>query len=294
MRSRNSIKDNLKRRYLIQKIAFGFIHFFTWLIIFVLIAIVSFLLINGGKVINWEFLTDIPREGMIKGGILPAIVGTLYLTILSMLFAAPIGVLSGIYMAEFPKPKIVKKIIDLMTNNLAGIPSIVFGLFGMAVFVLALNFGDSILAGSLTLAILSLPVIIRATEEALKDVPKELREASLALGATKLQTIFLVVLPVAIPRILTGVILSLGRVAGETAPILFTVAAYYLPKVTTSIWEPTMALPYHLYVISTSGTDIEKARPVAFGTALVLLAIVLFFNLTAAYIRYKYEKRHKK
>ena len=294
MLSQKNIKNNLKRRYFIQKLAFTTIHFFTWLIVSVLIIIVLFLIINGGKVINWEFLTDIPREGMIKGGILPAIVGTLYLTVMSMLFAAPIGILSGIYMAEYPKPRIVKQIIDLMTNNLAGIPSIVFGLFGMAIFVLALNFSDSILSGSLTLAILSLPVIIRATEEALKDVPKELREASLALGATKLQTIFLVVLPMALPRILTGVILSLGRVSGETAPILFTVAAYYLPKIATSIWDPTMVLPYHLYVISTSGTDLDKARPVAFGTALILLIIVLFFNLTATYIRYKYERKHKK
>ncbi len=294
MQSQKNIKDNLQRRYFIQKLAFGLIHVITWSIIAILVVIVLFLVINGGSVISWEFLTDIPREGMIEGGILPAIVGTLYLTVLSMLFAAPIGILSGIYMSEYPKHRRIKYIIDLMTNNLAGIPSIVFGLFGMAVFVLALNFSDSILSGSLTLAILSLPVIIRATEEALKDVPKELREASLALGATKLQTIFLVVLPVAIPRIITGVILSLGRAAGETAPILFTVAAYYLPKVSTSIWEPSMALPYHLYVISTSGTDIEKARPVAFGTALVLLAIVLFFNLTATYIRYKYERKNKK
>ncbi len=281
-----------RKRELVEKIIFGLIHFFSWSIVAILLIIFGFVFLKGAKTLSWEFLTDIPREGMIKGGIFPAIVGTLYLTVLSMLFAAPIGILSGIYMAEYAKNKRIKYIIDLMTNNLAGIPSIVFGLFGMALFVLSLNFGDSILSGSLTLAILTLPVIIRATEEAFKDIPNSLREASLSLGATKLQTIFYVVLPVAMPRIITGVILSLGRVAGETAPILFTVAAYYLPKVATSVWDPTMALPYHLYVISTSGTDLEKAQPVAFGTALVLLAIVLFFNLIATYIRNRYAKKH--
>ncbi len=281
-----------RKRELVEKIAFGFIHFVSWSIVAILFIILGFVFFKGIKTISWEFLTDIPKAGMLKGGIFPAIVGTLYLTVLSMLFAAPIGILSGIYMAEYAKNKRIKSVIDLMTNNLAGIPSIVFGLFGMALFVLSLGFGDSILAGSLTLAILTLPVIIRATEEALKDIPDTLREASLSLGATQLQTIFFVVLPVAMPRIITGVILSLGRVAGETAPILFTVAAYYLPKVATSVWEPTMALPYHLYVISTSGTDLEKAQPIAFGTALVLLAIVLFFNLIATFIRNRYAKKH--
>jgi len=178
-----------------------------------------------------------------------------------------------------------------MTNNLAGIPSIVFGLFGMALFVHTMNFGDSIIAGSLTLGLMVLPIIIRTTEEALKSVDDSLRIGSYALGATKLQTIGRVVLPVAFPNIITGLILSISRVSGETAPILFTVAAYFLPKLPTSIFDQVMALPYHLYVLTTSGTNIEKARPMAYGTALVLIAIVLIMNLIANTIRRHYRKK---
>ena len=232
-------------------------------------------------------------------GILALIVGKLWVTFGAIVLAFPLGLAIAIGLAELLSPR-MRRVVKVFVELFAAIPSVVFGFFGLIVIVPILKdmfnvpVGESALAGSLILALMSLPTIVSIAEDALSSVPVRLKEASLALGATKLQTIFLVVLPVAIPRIITGVILSLGRAAGETAPILFTVAAYYLPKVSTSIWEPSMALPYHLYVISTSGTDIEKARPVAFGTALVLLVIVLFFNLTATYIRYKYERKNKK
>ena len=191
-----------------------------------------------------------------------------------------------------PKGKVVN-FIRTMTNNLAGIPSIVFGLFGMAFFVNYLEFGDSIIAGSLTLGLLALPIVIRTTEEAFKDIPNSYREGSLALGATKAQTIWKVLLPMAMPRVITGLILSLGRVSGETAPILFTCAAYFLPKLPSSIFDQCMALPYHLYVIATSGTDIEAQTPIAYGTAFVLIVIVLIMNLLANYIRKYFENKLK-
>jgi phosphate transport system permease protein len=227
---------------------------------------------------------------MTSGGIFPAIVGTLCLVTGSMIFAFPLGVMAGIYINEYTSNNWGVKIIRVVTNNLSGIPSIVFGLFGMTLFVNTLKFGDSILAGSLTLGLLALPVVIRTTEEALKAVPDAYRSGSLALGATKLQTIKRVVLPTAYPNIITGLILSIGRVSGETAPILFTVAAYFLPKLPTSIFDQVMALPYHLYVISTSGTNLEAARPIAFGTALVLIIIVLLMNMLATLIRRKTNK----
>jgi phosphate transport system permease protein len=230
---------------------------------------------------------------MTQGGIYPAIIGTLYLVAGSMLFAFPIGVLAAIYMNEYVKEGIIKKIIKQMTNNLAGIPSIVFGLFGMSLFVNKLGFGDSIIAGSLTLGLLALPIVIRTTEEALKAVDNTFRQASIALGASKWQTTKRVVLPIAFPNIITGLILSIGRVSGETAPILFTVAAYFLPKLPSSIFEQTMALPYHLYVISTSGTNIEASRPMAYGTALVLIVIVLIANISANLLRRYFGKKVK-
>ena len=211
----------------------------------------------------------------------------------SALFAFPVGIMSGIYMNEYARNTRMVRFIRVMTNNLGGIPSIVFGLFGMALFVTYLDFGDSILAGSLTLGLLSLPLVIRTTEEALKDVPESYREGSLALGATKTQTIWHVTLPMAMPRILTGMILSLGRISGETAPILFTCAAYFLPNLPSSIFDQCMALPYHLYVISTSGTSLDAQQPIAYGTALVLILIVLVFNLLANFSRRYFEKKMK-
>jgi phosphate transport system permease protein len=268
-----------------QKIAFSVLGFLGYLIVAILIAILSFIIFKGFKAISWNFITQMPEEGMTKGGIFPAIIGTFYLVLGSMLFAFPVGVMAAIYMNEYVKEGAIKSFIRLMTNNLAGVPSIVFGLFGMALFVNKLDFGDSILAGSLTLGLLALPVVIRTTEEALKAVDDTFRQASYGLGASKWQTIRSVVLPIAFPNIITGLILSIGRVSGETAPILFTVAAYFLPKIPTSVFDQAMALPYHLYVISTSGTNIEESRPIAYGTALVLVMIVLICNLAANGLR---------
>lgn len=276
-----------------QQIAFWIFRVLGILVIGILFWILGFIIYNGIGVISWEFLSTSPTEGMTSGGILPAIVGTVYLVIGSMIFALPLGIMSAIYTNEYAGNSWVVKFIRVMTNNLGGIPSIVFGLFGMVLFVNTLGFGDSILSGSLTLGLLVLPLIIRTTEEALRAVPNSYRTGSLALGATKLQTIRKVVLPAALPNITTGVILSIGRVSGETAPILFTVAAYFLPKLPNSILDQAMALPYHLYVIATSGTDIEASRPIAYGTALVLISIVLLMNLLATFLR-RYFERHKR
>lgn len=276
-----------------QRIAFIIFRILGIAVVGILFWILGFIIYNGIGVINWEFLTSAPTEGMTSGGIFPAIVGTMYLIIGSMIFAFPLGVMSAIYTNEYAGNSWIVKFIRIMTNNLGSIPSIVFGLFGMALFVNTLGFGDSIIAGSLTLGLLVLPLIIRTTEEALKAVPDSYRTGSLALGATKLQTICRVVLPAALPNITTGLILSIGRVSGETAPILFTVAAYFLPKLPESMYDQVMALPYHLYVIATSGTDIEASRPIAYGTALVLIVIVLFMNILATVLRRYFGKKVK-
>jgi phosphate transport system permease protein len=276
-----------------QNIAFWIFRIFGILVVGILSWILGFIVYNGIGVISWEFLTTAPTDGMTAGGIFPAIVGTLCLVAGSTVFAFPLGVMSAIYTQEYAGNGMIVKFIRVMTNNLSGIPSIVFGLFGMALFVNTLGFGDSILAGSLTLGILVLPLVIRTTEEALKAIPQSFRNGSLALGASKLQTIRKVVLPMAFPNIITGLILSISRVSGETAPILFTVAAYFLPKLPNSIFDQVMALPYHLYVIATSGTDIEAARPIAYGTALVLITIVLLMNLLASFLRRHFGKKVK-
>jgi len=276
-----------------QQIAFALFKVFGLMVVAILFSILGFIVVNGIQVINWGFLTTAPTDGMTSGGIFPAIVGTVYLIIGSLLFAVPLGVMSAIYTNEYAGKGWIVRFIRMMTNNLAGIPSIVFGLFGMALFVNKLNFGDSIIAGSMTLGLLILPLIIRTTEEALKAVPDSFRTGSLALGATKLQTIRRVVLPTALPNIITGLILSIGRISGETAPILFTVAAYFLPQLPTSVFDQVMALPYHLYALATSGTDIEASRPMAYGTALVLISIVFIMNLIATFIRRRLEKKWK-
>ena len=283
---------NTKKK-LTQNLAFILFRTLSIVVVGILGCILGFILIRGAAAINWEFLTSYPTDGMTKGGIYPAIIGTLYLTIGAMLFAFPIGVLSGIYLNEYAGTAWLVRFIRMMTNNLAGIPSIVFGLFGMALFVNYLSFGDSIIAGSLTLGLMALPVVIRTTEEALKQIDDSFRHGSLALGATKLQTIVRVVLPMAFPNIITGLILSIGRVSGETAPIMFTAVAYFLPQLPSSIFDQVMALPYHLYVISTSGTDIEASRTIAFGTAFVLISIVLILNLLANLLRRYFGKKVK-
>lgn len=274
-----------------QSIVFWLFRIMTLIIVGVLVWILLFLIIQGSKVISWDFLTSFPTEGMTEGGILPAIVGTLCLVAGSIIIAFPIGVASGIYINEYAKDNWITRFIRIMTNNLSSIPSIVFGLFGMALFVNTLGFGDSIIAGSLTLGLLVLPVVIRTTEEALKAIPDSYRDGSRALGATKLQTVGRITLPMAMPNIVTGLIIAVGRVSGETAPILFTAAAYFLPKLPSSIFDQVMALPYHLYVLTTSGTNIEAARPMAYGTALVLIIIVLIINLIANLLRNHFQKK---
>ncbi len=276
-----------------QSIAFWVFRILGIIVVGILFWILGFIVWNGVGVINWEFLSQAPTDGMTGGGIFPAIVGTCCLIIGSMVVAFPLGVMSAIYTTEYAGNGKLVRFIRIMTNNLSGIPSIIFGLFGMSLFVNTLGWGDSIIAGSFTLGLLVLPLVIRTTEEALKAIPDTFRTGSLALGATKLQTIRRVTLPMAFPNIVTGLILSVGRVSGETAPILFTVAAYFLPKLPSGIFDQVMALPYHLYVIATSGTDIEASRPIAYGTALVLIAIVLLMNLLASMLRRYFGKKVK-
>ena len=248
-----------------------------------IIVVITFLLVNGLQAISWEFLTQPPSNGMTEGGIMPAILGTIVLTLGTAIAAIPLAVGAAIYLAEYAGDTRFTRAIRLAIVNLAGIPSIVYGLFGLGVFVLFLEFGTSILAGSLTLGLMTLPVVISTSEEAILAVPREFRLVSLSLGATQWQTIRNQVLPNALPGIITGIILGLGRAAGETAPILFTVAAFYLPQLPKSILDQTMALPYHLYVISTQvpGMPLE----IQYGTALILLFFVLSLTLVASVFR---------
>jgi len=286
-------KNYSTRKKRTQSLLFALFSLMSYSVVGILLLIIGFIVVKGIGVINWEFISTAPQEGMTKGGILPAIVGTFYLIIGSALFAFPVGIMSGIYMNEYaPKGKVVQ-FIRMMTNNLSGIPSIVFGLFGMALFVNTMGFGDSILAGSLTLGLLCLPLVIRTTEEALKAIPDSYREGSYALGATKLQTVRRIILPMGMPNIITGLILSVGRVSGETAPILFTCAAYFLPHLPNSVLDQCMALPYHLYVIATSGTNMEAQLPIAYGTALVLIVIILIINLLANVLRLYFARKVK-
>ena len=247
---------------------------------------------NGAPVLNWEFVSSFPRKGGTEGGIFPAIVGTLCLLFGTIASAFPLGMACAIYLSEYSKPGKFLNILRLAIITLAGVPSIVFGLFGLGLFVLFLKMGSSILAGSLTLGCMVLPTIIVASEEALRTVPSSLREGSLALGATKWQTISKNVLPYAMPGMITGGILSIGRAAGETAPILLTVAAFFLPRLPKSVYDPVMALPYHLYVLATQHPDFEKVRPLQYGTALVLLLLVLGLNIIAVILRRKFRKKY--
>jgi phosphate transport system permease protein len=281
----------MKHPHKTQNIAFFFLFLATLLIVVPVGLIVVVIIQKGLPAINWQFLSDIPRQGMRAGGIFPAIIGTLYLVSGAILFALPIGLLAAIYLSEYAKDNTLTRIIKLAIVNLAGVPSVVYGLFGLALFVVFLKFGASILAGSLTLGIMILPVIITTSREALESVPQSFREVSLSLGASKWQTIRRIVLPNAIPGILTGTILGLGRAAGETAPILFTVAAFYLPQLPKSIFDQAMALPYHLYVISTQVPNVDEK--IRYGTAFVLLTLVLFMNLVAIVIRTKFRKKKK-
>lgn len=256
-----------------------------------LLLVVYFLVSRGWRALTWTFLTQAPSNSMTEGGILPCIVGTLCLSAGALLVALPIGVASAVYLHEYATAGRLIRLIRLGVNNLAGVPSVVFGLFGLAFFVVYLKMGVSILAGALTLGAMSLPVVIGAAEEALRAVPETYREASLGLGATKWQTTYRVVLPAALPGILTGGILALSRAAGETAPIMFTAAVFFTPTLPHSIFDEVMALPYHIYVLATAGTKIEATRHLQYGTALVLIALVLGLNLAAILYRARLEKK---
>jgi len=279
----------MKRTYLSQKIAFSFLFLATLLLIIPVGLIVVIIVEKGISAITWQFLTDIPRQGMRAGGIFPAIVGTVYLVVGAIIFALPIGLLTAVYLSEYARDNLLSRMIRLAIVNLAGVPSVVYGLFGLALFVIYFRLGTSILSGSLTLGIMILPIIITTSREALESVPYSFREVSRSLGASKWQTIRHIVLPNALPGILTGTILGLGRAAGETAPILFTVAAFYLPQLPKSLFDQAMALPYHLYVISTQVPNVDEK--IRYGTALVLLTLVLCMNLVAIIIRYRFRKK---
>ena len=278
-------------RYRTQRAGFALLTAAALLVVLQILLVIAAIMVRGIGAINWEFLTAVPRDGMKAGGIFPAIVGTLLLTLGTALAAIPVGVAGAIYLAEYARDTTLTRAIRLAVVNLAGIPSVVYGLFGLGLFVLFLRFGASILAGSLTLAIMTLPVIISTAEEALRAVPVEFRTVSASLGGTRWQAIRTIVLPQALPGIITGVILGLLRAAGETAPILFTAAAFYLPQLPRSPFDQTMALPYHLYVISTQVPGMPAE--IQYGTALVLLVLVLSLNLVATLIRSRFRRRRQ-
>lgn len=278
-------------RHLAQRIGFTAITLMAVITVVPIVAIVLYIFIQGSPAISLEFLTGFPREGMRAGGILPAIIGTLYLTIGTAIFSVPLGIAAAVYLAEYASDNALTRTIRIAIINLAGIPSVVYGLFGLGLFVLFLNFGTSILAASLTLSIMTLPVIISTAEESLRSVPQGFRTVSISLGATRWQTIRRIVLKEALPGILTGVILGLERAAGETAPILFTGAAFFLPRLPHSPFDATMALPYHLFVISTQVP--EMPIQIQYGTALVLLVFVLGMNLIATVIRSRARARRQ-
>jgi len=281
----------MRKRLFLQKLWFTLIKMAAWINSGALAVMVYFIVSRGWRAISWEFISQAPRESMTQGGILPCIVGTISLCLITILVALPIGVASAIYLNEYATQGKMVRLIRLGINNLAGVPSIVFGLFGLAFFCIVLNMGVSVAAGGLTLGIMTLPVIIGASEEALKTVPNTYREASLAMGATRWQTIRRIVLPMAFPGIITGSILGISRAAGETAPIMYTGAVFFTPDLPGSILDEVMALPYHIYVLATAGTNIEATRPLQYGTALVLILLILSMNLAAIIIRSKMRKK---
>lgn len=272
-------------RRLFERTGFGFMRLAVLVDIAALLGIIGLIVVNAWPALSWEFLTEPPREMMTKGGILPCILGTFCLALGALVIALPLGVASAVYLHEYSRPSAWVTMTRLSIANLAGVPSIVFGLFGLTFFVVFCGLGVSLLSGVLTLAVLSLPIIINTTEAALLQVPQDWREASLALGATRRETTMKVVLPNALPGILTGAILALARAAGETAAIMYTGSVFFTPKEGVSALEPVMALPYHIYVLATSGTNIEATRPIQYGTALVLLVLVLIMSSAAIYIR---------
>jgi phosphate transport system permease protein len=278
-------------RNLVQRFGFGLLMLMAFLTVLPIILVIGYIIVQGAPAISLEFITGYPYGGMRQGGIWPAIVGTFYLTLGTAAFSVPLGVAAAIYLSEYAADNIVTRIIRLAIINLSGIPSVVYGLFGLGLFVFFLKFGTSILSASLTLSIMTLPVIISTSEEALRAVPQAFRTVSISVGATRWQTIRRIVLPEALPGIITGVILGLNRAAGETAPILFTGAAFFLPRLPGSPFDATMALPYHLFVISTQIP--EMPFQIQYGTALVLITFVVTMNMLANFIRSRARARRQ-
>jgi phosphate transport system permease protein len=276
-----------------ERLGFALLAASAGLVLFFLGMILFDIFSKGIIVISWKFLSQPPHQGMTEGGIFPAILGTFLVSIITVVFAVPLGMFAAVYLHEYARPGRTTRMIRLAIRNLSGVPSIVYGLFGVVLFVQMMHLGTSILSAGLTLGLLTLPWTITACEEALKTVPKAYREGALALGATKWYAIRTNVLPYAIPGMLTGVILGLARAAGETAPILFTGAAFFLPHLPKSIFDQFMALPYHLYILSTQHHAIDKVRPIAYGTALVLVALILLLSFSAIWLRYRYRQRLK-
>ncbi len=285
----------MTNKQLKQYLGIHLLRLFTLLVVLFLGLLLWDIFRKGGQVIDGPFLWEYPRKGMTQGGIFPAIVGTTFVTLITTLFCLPLGIAAAIYLSEYARDNYLTQLIRASIRNLAGVPSIIYGLFGVAIFVQEMHLGTSLLASGLTLGLLTLPYVITTAEEALKNVPQSYREGALALGATQWQAIRYNVLPSAVPGIITGAILGLSRAAGETAPILFTGVAFYLRYLPASIFDEFMALPYHLYILSTQHHAIEEVRPIAYGTALVLIALVFLLNLVAFVIRYRYRafNRHR-
>ncbi|MFZ2055713.1 MAG: phosphate ABC transporter permease PstA [Candidatus Aminicenantales bacterium] len=283
----------MKKKKIVQFIGFLSLRMCLYTVLAILLLLLYDIGRKGGGAISWEFLSQAPRRGMTEGGIFPAIFGTLLVTIVTAVLAIPLGMFAAIYLNEYAKQSRLTRLIRLSIRNLSGVPSIVYGLFGVILFVNILKFGTSILSAGLTLGLLTLPWTITASEEALKTIPNSYREGSLALGATKWQAIRTNVLPYAIPGMLTGTVLGLARAAGETAPILFTGAAFYLPYLPKALSDQFMALPYHLYIMATQHHAILQVRPLAYGTALVLILLVLGLNMTAIVIRYRMRRKRR-
>ncbi|MDP8266781.1 MAG: phosphate ABC transporter permease PstA [Candidatus Aceula meridiana] len=283
----------MKKNYVSQFIGFTFLRFCVFIVIGILLIILWDVFSKGACAISWEFLTKAPTNGMTKGGIFPAIVGTFFVTVITAALSIPLGMGCAIFLNEYAKDTKITRLIRMSIRNLSGVPSIVYGLFGVVLFVQILNLSTSMLAAGMTLGLMTLPWTITASEEALKSIPNSYREGSLALGATKWQAIRTNVLPYSIPGMLTGVILGLSRAAGETAPILFTGAAFFLPFLPKSLSDQFMALPYHLYIMATQHHDIEGVRPLAYGTALVLITFVFGMNIFSVVLRYQLRKIKK-
>jgi phosphate transport system permease protein len=278
-------------RWMVQRLGFGLLLLATLVVVVPILLVIGLIVVRGLPALSWAFISTFPYNGMKEGGIFPAIVGTILLTLGTALVAIPVGVGGAVYLAEYARDTKLTRAIRLAIVNLAGIPSVVYGLFGLGLFVLFLQFGTSIISGALTLAIMTLPIIISTSEEALRAVPVEFRTVNVSLGGTKWQGVQRIILPQALPGIITGVILGLLRAAGETAPILFTVAAFYLPRLPSSPFDQVMALPYHLYVISTQVPGMPEAQQ--YGTALVLLILVLSLNVSATLIRSYFRRRRQ-